>query len=233
LGVNAGMTSTQGLARCGDLLLLPRAPVQENAAADVLLQCAFSCSPWVEATAPGICTFELRGASAGADKSLAERVIAHLESLNLKATVGFATNADLALLTAQCADPFLAVGSSSAFAAHLPLEALGASSEVVAILRKWGVHTLGDFTRLPKEEVTARLGSEATQLWERAAGRSHRLLKLALVPPAYEESIEFENEIETLEPLLFILRRFLEQLTLRLEAVHRVPEEIGLRLTLS
>jgi protein ImuB len=215
------------------LLLLPRAPAQENAASDVLLQCAFSCSPWVEATAPGICTFELRGAPAGVEKSLAERVIAHLESLNLKAAVGFATNADLALLAAQCAAPILAVGSSSDFAAHLPLEALGAPDDMVSILRKWGVHTLGDFTRLRREEVTARLGTEARRLWARAAGRFDRLLKLAFVPPAYEEFIEFENEVETLEPLLFILRRFLEQLTLRLEAVHRVPEEISLRLTLA
>src|SRR5207249_3778425 len=44
---------------------------------------------------------------------------------------------------------------------------------------------------------------------------------------------DFENEIESLEPLLFILRRFLEQLALRLAAASFAAEEILLRLTLS
>ena len=59
-GVRGGMTSSQGLARCSVLRLLPRSPAQESAVAEALLESAFSCSPWVEATAEGVCTFELR-----------------------------------------------------------------------------------------------------------------------------------------------------------------------------
>lgn len=60
-GVQVGMTSSQGLARCGHLRLLPRSPAQEAAAAETLLESAFICSPWVESTAEGVCTFERRG----------------------------------------------------------------------------------------------------------------------------------------------------------------------------
>jgi len=49
-------------------------------------------------------------------------------------------------------------------------------------------------------------------MWERANGRSSRLLKLIRPPESFQESFEFEREIETAEPLLFMLRRFLEQL---------------------
>jgi protein ImuB len=231
-GVNAGMTSTQGLARCRDLILLPRAPAQESAVAEVLLQTAFSCSPWVEATAPGVCTFELHGSFSTTEEALGQRVVSHLRSLDLEATLGFACNPDLALLAAHCAAPIRCAGSSAAFAEELPLSALGASRELVSILRKWGIHTAGGLTRLPQEQVTERLGSEAKKVWERAAGRATRLLELAITPTDYVETVEFENEIETLEPLLFMVRRFLEQLTLRLEAAHRVPEELGLELTL-
>ncbi len=48
---------------------------------------------------------------------------------------------------------------------------------------------------------------------------------------AAKTSFEFENEIETAEPLLFILRRFLEQLAIRLSALYLVAKELTLRIT--
>src|SRR5439155_8818518 len=40
-----------------------------------------------------------------------------------------------------------------------------------------------------------------------------------------------KHEIETAESLLFMLRRFLEQLTLRLSAIYLVAKELTLRIT--
>jgi protein ImuB len=57
------------------------------------------------------------------------------------------------------------------------------------------------------------------------------LLKLVRPPESFEESFEFENEIETAEPLLFMLRRFLEQLALRLSTIYLVAKELTLRIT--
>src|SRR4029077_7502740 len=62
-------------------------------------------------------------------------------------------------------------------------------------------------------------------------GRSSRLLKLIRPPESFQESFEFEREIETAEPLLFMLRRFLEQLTVRLAAIYLVAKELTLRIT--
>ncbi len=103
--------------------------------------------------------------------------------------------------------------------------------QILAILHKWGIHTLGQFAALDKEQVGARLGPEAVRMWERANGQSNRLLKLVRPPESFEESFEFENEIETAEPLLFMLRRFLEQLSLRLSAIYLVAKELTLRIT--
>src|SRR5947208_1605889 len=101
----------------------------------------------------------------------------------------------------------------------------------LAILHKWGIHTLGQLAALDKEQVGARLNREAVRMWERANGQSNRLLKLVRPPESFEESFECENEIETAEPLLFILRRFLEQLSLRLSAIYLVAKELTLRIT--
>jgi protein ImuB len=103
--------------------------------------------------------------------------------------------------------------------------------QILAILHKWGIHTLGQLAALDKEQLSARLGSEAVRLWERANGQSDRPLKLVRQPESFEESFEFENEIETAEPLLFILRRFLQQLAVRLSAIYLVAKEITLRIT--
>jgi len=103
--------------------------------------------------------------------------------------------------------------------------------QILAILHKWGIHTLGQFAALDKEQVGARLGPEAVRMWERANGQSNRLLKLVGPPESFQESFEFENEIETAEPLLFMLRRFLEQLSLRLSAIYLVAKELTLRIT--
>ncbi|PYK64961.1 MAG: hypothetical protein DME50_10715 [Verrucomicrobia bacterium] len=103
--------------------------------------------------------------------------------------------------------------------------------EILVILHKWGIHRLGQMAALDKEQLGARLGPEAIRMWERANGRSSRVLKLVRPPESFEESFEFENEIETAEPLLFMLRRFLEQLAVRLGAIYLVAKELTLRLT--
>jgi len=73
--------------------------------------------------------------------------------------------------------------------------------EILAILHKWGIHTLGQLAALDKEELRAGLRPEAVTLWLRANGQANRLLKFVLPPETFEESFEFEHEIETAEPL--------------------------------
>jgi protein ImuB len=106
-------------------------------------------------------------------------------------------------------------------------------ARVLAILHRWGINTLGQFAALDKEAVGARLGSIGLQLWERAQGKMTRLLELVSVPETFEEAFEFETEIETSEPLLFMLRRFLQQFSVRLGALHLVANELHLQITFS
>jgi protein ImuB len=103
--------------------------------------------------------------------------------------------------------------------------------QILAILHKWGIHTLGQLVALDKEQLGARLGPEAVRMWERANGQSNRPLRLVRPSESFEENFEFENEIETAEPLLFMLRRFLEQLAVRLSRIYLVAKELTLRIT--
>jgi len=108
-----------------------------------------------------------------------------------------------------------------------------AIARILGILHGWGIHTVGQFAALEKQDVGARLGPIGLELWERASGKTTRLLKLVAVPESFEEAFEFENEIETAEPLLFMLRRFLQQLALRLDALYLVASELQLQIFFS
>lgn len=106
-------------------------------------------------------------------------------------------------------------------------------AHILTILHQWGIHTLGQLAALDKQEVAARLGPAAVELWERANGRTTRLLKRVVPIEIFEETFEFEYEIETAEPLLFMLRRFLQQLATRLNAFYLVAKELTLRISFS
>src|SRR5437773_811439 len=103
--------------------------------------------------------------------------------------------------------------------------------QILAILHKWGIHTIGQLAALDKQQLGARLGPEAIRMWKRANGQSSRVIKLIRPPESFEESFEFKNEIGTAEPLVFMLRRFLEQLAIRLSGIYLVAKELTLRIT--
>jgi protein ImuB len=127
----------------------------------------------------------------------------------------------------------LHVTDSTSFLAPLPLAAADPPLELFEVLSSWGVRTLGDLTALPRDEIVRRFGAEGLALWQRASGGAPRPLRPVAPPQTFVAQMEFEQEIETLEPLLFILRRFLERLALELQAAYSVAAELELTLRLA
>ena len=126
----------------------------------------------------------------------------------------------------------LTPATEKAFLAQLPLATADPSPALAAIFATWGVHTLGDLTDLPRDELVRRFGAEGLALWQRASGGEPRPLRPVIPPQTFSASLEFEDAIETLEPLLFLLRRFLDRLTLELTAAQHVAAELALTLHL-
>lgn len=128
--------------------------------------------------------------------------------------------------------PVLHVTNPAAFLAPLPLSAADPSLKLAEVLSSWGVRTLGALTALPRDEIVRRFGAEGLALWQRASGGAPRPLRPVAPPQTFAAQMEFEQEIATLEPLLFILRRFLERLALELQATYSVAAELELTLRL-
>lgn len=231
-GVAEGMTPTQAMARCPGISIKSRLLSQEKAAGEVLIHCAYQFSPFIEATALGVCTLDLKGVKRSIDERFGREIIDLLAGFHLQAQIGVGENPGLALQAARSARPFLAVGDRMQFLTGVPLGNIDPSPALLSVLRKWGIRTLADFIALGREQVADRLGVEGLELFDLASGNLNRPLRLCHPPDVYEEAIEFEHEIESIEPLLFILRRFLDQICRRLELIYSVVEEVDLRLDL-
>jgi protein ImuB len=95
------------------------------------------------------------------------------------------------------------------------------------------VRTVGELLALGQDAVMDRLGLEAIALFAAASAQTMRPLHLVRPVERYEESFEFEQEIETAEPLLFILNRFVDQISQRLELSSLAAERLTLRLQLA
>jgi protein ImuB len=231
-GIQTGMSTSQAVARASELVLYKRSLSNEQYLQNALLQLVYRYSPFIENSAPGICTLDLKGKRIRKHQPWLRELLAQLRSIGLKAQAGIGLNPEIALQAAKIADPILEILENCHLLHSLALESLAPSPFLLDILKSWGIRTLGALTRLPREEIGQRLGLEALSLWDRAAGRSTKMLQLVQPPETFEESIDFEQRLETLEPLLFIFRRFLERLTLRIESIYLLIAELRLILTL-
>src|SRR6266581_2388569 len=116
-GIRKGMTPSQALARCLSVVIKARASTQE-----ILLHYAFSFSPFVEATAPGICTVQFTD-----NRNLSEkvsRVIERLLECEIAAQAAIAPTPDTSFLAAHLARPLLQIENAKDFLAALPIETL-------------------------------------------------------------------------------------------------------------
>lgn len=237
-GVEAGAGATQGLARCPRLVLLPRCREEEARLQGKLLDCAQGLSPDCEDTAEGTVLVDLlgiRGGTAAFGGAALRRVTTLLHGIDVR--IGMAAVPDLARLAARVSSAESPVcdltgpASPARFLAPLPVAVLSPGREVVEVLAGWGVGTLGELAALPRDAVVERLGAGTEWLHELASGCGRRrLLRLVRPPREYARQIEPDHEIETLEPLLFLVRRLLESLVARLAAGYLVASEIRLEL---
>ena len=121
-GIRKGMTPSQALARFLHVVIKARARAQEKSLQDILLHHAFTLSPFVEATAPGVSTIQFTDNRDLTRK--VSRVIDQLETCEITAQAGIAPLPDTSFLAAHLARPVLEIDSAKKFLAPLPIETL-------------------------------------------------------------------------------------------------------------
>lgn len=121
-GIRKGMTPSQALARSLQVVIKVRAVTQEKSIHEILLHHAFILSPFVEDTAPGICTIQFRDCRNLSGKMC--RVIEQLRQCEIHAQAAIAPTPDASFLAAHMARPVLQIENAREFLAPLPTEAL-------------------------------------------------------------------------------------------------------------
>ncbi len=257
LGVRPGLTAAQGTAVCAALVFRtapetatgssPHAPdrvpsshpvVHRRAAQAALCEVALSCSPRVEDASErdpdghGTVYLEARGVPFPSEQTLGAALTARAARLGLEARVGIAATKLAARLAARhgVGVTIVAPGAERRFLAPLPIACLEPGPAIATALARWGLKRVGELACLSPAAMGARLGAAGTALVRRARGEDTTPLVARTAPSCFEEELELEHGIDTLEPLTFVLRGCLDRLTARLALGHLACG--GLRLSL-
>ena len=186
--------------------------------------------PDVEVVKPGVCAFGARGPSRyfGGETALADRIIAALADPGAAdgssgVQAGVADGLFAALLAAERGDPFTVVppGGTPAFLAVQPVSVLAdrdsasqvlVSQDLVGLLARLGLGTLGDFAALPARDVASRFGDPGERAHRLARGLDSR--PLATRPPAADLSVtqKFDPPEPRAEPVVFAAKALAEKL---------------------
>jgi len=238
-GVKPGHTLPQARALCPKLVARPRDEECERAAQEALLEVAEAFSPRVEDAGDGVAYVDIEGLerhfkSDSPELELGRSLVAAADKAGLPVRVGIASSKLAARVAAGLPDSPVIVpeGEEAAFLAPLPLARLAPEVEIASTLEQWGVRSIGDFARLPKERVASRLGRTGRELHATARGMDSRPLIPRELPPVFHEGTNLEWPLVSLEPFLFVGRAALERLCERLESAGLACQRLGVELRL-
>jgi len=236
-GVTSGLSVAQALAIDAGLIVRPISSDLLRAAQAALCDAAASFSPRIEDTGDGIVYLDLEGLGTlfESESQLANALAQRATHLGLDAQVGVAGSKVAAALAARNGGGATVIpsGEEWSFLAPVAIGLLGPSSELAATLQRWGIRSIGDLAALPTRAVGTRLGPEGVLLVRRARGEDDSPLVPRSLPLHFEEGIDLEYGIETVEPCLFVVRGLLDRLTARLALRGLVCGDLRLSLQLA
>jgi protein ImuB len=203
---------------------------------EALYELAREFTPRVEASAPTPVLLDLAGLGRlwPDPAALGRAILDRGAERGLHPNVALAGTraAALALARGQPGLTVVAPGGEAAALASLPLDLLDLDPDRLALLRRWGLVTLGDLAALPAAALHARLGPDAPRLVRRARGEDDAPLVARASPERFELALDLEWPVDGLEPLAFLLGRVLEPLCASLVARGRRAAGLGLELRL-
>ena len=240
--VVVGLRRREAQGRCPSLVVLERDVGAEARRFEPVLAAVETLTPRVEVTVPGTCAFATRGPSRyfGGDEALARRVVGVVaEALagRGEVAVGVADGPFAARLAARHAGGaagtavggevieapagekpgplVVAPGESAAFLAPLPVATLE-RPDLVDVLERLGLRTLGAVAALPAADLVARFGLEGQGAHRLAAGLDERPPDARRPPPDLAVQAELDPPAERVDTAAFVGKSLADELHARL-----------------
>ncbi len=209
-GVRRGMRRRDAQSRCPELVLHDHHPDADARAFEVVLAAIEELSPGVAPLRPGLCAMSVPSRFYGGEAEVAATIAERLVELGVwDVRAGIADGlfaAEQAARRALAQDSLVVpVAGSAQFLQGLPIDAL-ADPDLVGLLRRMGLSTLGDFASLPPADVHTRFGTHGALLHRMARGQDPQPISRRQVPPEFEATLLLEPPLELVEPIAFSLR---------------------------
>ncbi len=252
-GIQTGMTKLQAEV-CAGAVLRKRSPTEEESAHAALLACAANFSPRVESTASGIAILDLSGTEklwrqkrAGHTtirpndgqnalwRRAAQIMTAKATAAGFNVRIAIASNPDTAFLAARgfSENKIILVGDEARQLTSLRCNTLPLSPEMLETLENWGIRTFHSLSALPEVDIVERLGQAGLYIQKLARGAVVRPLLTFETAADFAASFEFDDPVETLESIFFVLNRLLNEICSRLISTAQAASELRLTIGLN
>ncbi len=238
-GVTVGLRLREAQARCPGITLLAGDPLRDARAFEPVVRAVDEIVPGVDVRRPGLVAVHVAGAARyyGSEESAARALADQVRGVSglVDVRIGIADGIHAAELAAQATLPgspllVLPPGESRAFLSGLPLDVLAscdpAGPELVTLLKRLGLTTLGDFAALPGASVRARFGLPGMQAHDLAHGREVSPVRAAAAPPDLTHHVVFEPGLDRVDQVAFGCRTMAEEFVATLTARQLVCSQI-------
>jgi protein ImuB len=210
-------------------------PAQQISCIDLLVECARAFSPHVEITDKCTVVFNASGLNKlyAEAKEITQAIAQSLVGYGFSANIAVARNAETAILAARSFSGVTVISEKAApVLADIDVQNLSLTPETSEIFTNWGIHTFKELSELPETGLAERLGADTVDLQRLVRGNIDRPLLISQTEISYEDRVELEDEIELIDPLLFVLARSLNKLCRKLEAHGMAVGKIEVQLDL-
>lgn len=251
-GVRRGMRRRDAQARCPGLVLVNADAARDHRAFASIVSLIEERAPGVQLVRPGLCALRIRGPARyyGGEIEAARVLIgvlreAGLDDVRAGVADGPFTAEQAARGGTSADDPVFVVpaGGAAGFLAPLPISVLDASAmlggraeevtaatDLVGLLARLGVQTLGGFAAMEADRVRERFGERGVRFHALAAGRDSRPVQPRTPPPELEREIAFEPPLEIADQVAFAMRVTADDFVAGLGAVDLVCTELRVEL---
>lgn len=217
-GVRRGLRKREAQSRCPELAVFEHDPDRDARAFEPVICAVESLAPGVEVVRPGLVVVAARGPVAyfGAELGVAERIVDLVAAeAEVECQVGIADGIFAATLAAH-RGVVVDAGQSPAFLAPLGVTellrlagsnaAMRAREELVGLLRRLGLRTMGSFAALPVRDVASRFGPDAVLAHRLASGADERPLAKRLPPVDLVVTQRLDPPVERVDAAAFAAR---------------------------
>lgn len=211
-GVRRGLRMREAQSRCPQLEVLTYDPVLDERAFEPVLAAIEEIAPGVQPMRPGTCVLRARGPARyyGGEEAAAAELLRCLEGLGLPdARAGVADGpfaaGQAARSTRSARVRVIEPGGSPAFLAPLPIAQLGLT-DLTPLLRRLGLHTLGDLAGLDRLDVRERFGERGEHAHDLASGTDGAAVVPRTPPKQLDRTIEFEPPLDRVDQVTFAVR---------------------------